>query len=315
MSKFLVTGGAGFIGSNITEALLQKKHKVRILDNFATGKLSNLAGFRSKIDIIKGDVRDVKTVNRAVQGVDYVLHQAALPSVARSVADPALSNAVNIDGTLNVLIAARDHKVKRVVYAASSSAYGDTPVLPKVETMASNPLSPYATTKLAGELYCRNFARIFGLETVCLRYFNVFGPKQDPASFYSAVIPKFISAMLMGESPRINGDGRQSRDFTYIENVVSANILACTAPKASGEVFNVACGRRYTVLELAEKIARILRMALKPEFGPAAPGDVKHSLADIRKAKKILKYTVKVNFDEGLRRTIHWFITGGKQDA
>ncbi len=312
MSKFLVTGGAGFIGSNITAALLQKKHKVRILDNFSTGKKENLAGFSSKIDIIRGDIRNIKTVNQAVKGVDYVLHQAALPSVARSIADPALSNAVNIDGTLNVLIAARDYKVKRVVYAASSSAYGDTPILPKVETMASNPQSPYATTKLAGELYCRNFAKIFNLETVCLRYFNVFGPKQDPTSFYSAVIPKFISAMLRGESPHINGDGQQSRDFTYIDNVVLANIQACTAPKASGEVFNVACGKRYTVIELAEKIARILRMTLEPEFGPASPGDVKHSLADIRKAKKILKYSVKVDFDEGLRRTIHWFINGGK---
>ncbi|MDD5492206.1 MAG: SDR family oxidoreductase [bacterium] len=312
MSKFLVTGGAGFIGSNIIEVLLKKKHKVRILDNFSTGKMSNLDGFRSKIEVIKGDIRDVKTVNRAVKGVDYVLHQAALPSVARSVADPATSNKVNIEGTLNVLLAARDHKVKRLVYAASSSVYGDTPTLPKVETMASNPLSPYATTKLAGELYCRNFSKIFDLETVCLRYFNVFGPKQDPASFYSAVIPKFISSMLRGESPHINGDGRQSRDFTYIDNVVSANILACTAPKASGEVFNIACGKRYTVIELAEKIARILRMSLDLEFGPARPGDVKHSLADIRKARRILKYTVKVNFDEGLRRTIHWFITGGK---
>ncbi|MDD5132024.1 MAG: SDR family oxidoreductase [bacterium] len=312
MAKFLITGGAGFIGSNITEALLKKKHKVRILDNFSTGKMSNIAGFRSKIEIIKGDIRDVKTVNRAVKGVDYVLHQAALPSVARSVADPATSNKVNIEGTLNVLIAARDHKIKRLVYAASSSAYGDTPILPKVETMPSNPQSPYATTKLAGELYCRNFSKIFGVETVCLRYFNVFGPKQDPASFYSAVIPKFISSMLRGESPHINGDGRQSRDFTYIENVVSANILACTAPNASGEVFNIACGKRYTVVELAEKIARILRMTLELEFGPARPGDVKHSLADIRKAKRILKYTVKVDFNEGLRRTIHWFITGGK---
>lgn len=310
--KFLVTGGAGFIGSNIAEALLRKKHKVRILDNFSTGKLSNLAGFRSQIEIIKGDIRDVKTVNRAVKNMDFVLHQAALPSVARSVADPATSNKVNVEGTINVLLASCDHKVKRVVYAASSSAYGDTPVLPKIETMPSNPLSPYATSKLAGELYCRNFSKIFGLETVCLRYFNVFGPKQDPASFYSAVIPKFISSMLRGESPQINGDGRQSRDFTYIDNVVSANILACTATEASGEVFNIACGKRYTIIELAEKIAQIMRLDLNLEFGPARPGDVKHSLADIRKAKRILKYTVKVNFDEGLRRTIHWLISGGK---
>jgi nucleoside-diphosphate-sugar epimerase len=312
MAKFLVTGGAGFIGSNIVETLLRKKHKVRILDNFSTGKQENIAGFSSKIDIIKGDIRNLKTVNLAVKGMDYVLHQAALPSVARSVADPATSNAVNVEGTLNVLLASRDHKVKRVVYAASSSAYGDTPVLPKIETMAANPQSPYATAKLAAELYCRNFTKIFGLETVCLRYFNVFGPKQDPASFYSAVIPKFVNCMLRGESPQINGDGRQSRDFTYIDNIVSANILACTAPKASGEIFNIACGKRYTVIELAEKIARLMRMDLALEFGPAVPGDVKHSLADIRKARKILKYTVKVDFDEGLRRTIHWFITGGK---
>lgn len=312
MSKFLVTGGAGFIGSNITAALLRKKHQVRILDNFSTGKKENIAGFRSKMEIIKGDIRDLKTVNRAVKGVDYVLHQAALPSVARSVADPSTSNAVNVEGTLNILIASRDHKIKRVVYAASSSAYGDTPVLPKVETMAPNPQSPYAVSKLAGELYCRNFSRIFGLETVCLRYFNVFGPKQDPASFYSAVIPRFIYSMLRRESPHINGDGKQSRDFTYIDNVVSANILACTAPKASGEVFNIACGQRHTVIELVEKIAGIMRLDLDLEFGPARPGDVRHSLADIRKAREILKYKVKVDFDEGLRRAIHWLIIGGK---
>lgn len=312
MAYYLVTGGAGFIGSNIVEELLRRKQQVVVLDNFSTGRKENIAPFRTKVKIITGDVRDFKAVSRAVKGVDYVLHQAALPSVERSVADPATSNEVNVNGTLNVLIAARDHKVKRVVYAASSSAYGDTPTLPKVETMPANPLSPYATSKLAAEYYCLNFYKIYGLETVCLRYFNVFGPKQDPTSFYSAVIPKFIAAYLRGDAPTINGDGEQSRDFTYIDNVVSANLLACRAPKAAGEVMNIACGKRYTVNVLAQKIAKIMQVNKDPEYGQSRPGDVRHSLADIQKAKKLLSYTVKVDFDEGLQRTVRWFVKGGK---
>lgn len=311
MAKFLITGGAGFIGSNLLESLLEQNETVRVLDNFSTGKKENISSVRSKIDLIEGDLRDPKVVSKAVEGVDYVLHQAALPSVARSVNDPLTSNAVNIEGTLNVLLAARDHKVKRLVYAASSSAYGDTPTLPKIETMPSNPQSPYAVTKLTGELYCQNFYKIYGLETVCLRYFNVFGPKQDPASFYSAVIPKFISAMLKGDSPLIYGEGEQSRDFTYIENVVAANLLACLAPKAAGQVFNIGCGERHTVNELAKKIADILRVDLKIERRPARSGDVKHSLADINKAKQILGYKVQVDFNHGLEKTINWFMTKG----
>lgn len=310
MAHYLVTGGAGFIGSNIIEELLRRKQQVVVLDNFSTGKKENIAPFRAKVKIIAGDVRDFKTVRRAVKGVDYVLHQAALSSVERSVADPATSNEVNVNGTINVLIAARDHKVKRVVYAASSSAYGDTPALPKIETMPSHPLSPYATGKLAAEYYCLNFYKIYGLETVCLRYFNVFGPKQDPTSFYSAVIPKFIAAYLRGDAPTINGDGKQSRDFTYIDNVVSSNLLACRAPSAAGEVMNIACGKRYTVNELAQKIAKIMQVDDNLKYGPARPGDVRHSLADIRKAGKLLSYAVKVDFDEGLRRTVHWFGRG-----
>ena len=311
MTKFLITGGAGFIGSNIAETLVKQRQQVRILDNFSTGRKENIAAIRGKVELVKGDFRDAKTVSRAVKGVDYVLHQAALPSVARSVNDPLTSNSVNVEGTLNVLLAARDHKVKRVVYAASSSAYGDTPTLPKIETMASNPQSPYATTKLTGELYCRNFYRIFGLETVCLRYFNVFGPKQDPTSFYSAVIPRFIAALQHGDSLMVYGDGEQSRDFTYIDNVVSANLLACKAPKAAGEVFNIACGRRYTVNQLAEKIADILKRDLEIEYTHARPGDVKHSLAAIKKAQKVLGYKVKVNFDQGLVKTVNWFLKKG----
>lgn len=315
MAHYLVTGGAGFIGSNIVEELLRRKQEVTILDNFSTGKKENIASFSKKVNVIEGDVRDNKIVNKAVKEVDYILHQAALPSVARSVQDPVASNDVNVNGTLNILVAARDNKVKRIVYAASSSAYGDTPTLPKVETMPSNPLSPYATSKLAGEFYCRNFYKIYGLETVCLRYFNVFGPKQDPKSFYSAVIPKFIYAYLEGNAPSINGDGEQSRDFTFIDNVVSANLLACRAPKATGEVINIACGKRYTVNELAAKIGNILELHMDPEYSPVRPGDVKHSLADISKAKSLLSYKVKVGFDEGLERTVDWFvksIKGGK---
>jgi UDP-glucose 4-epimerase len=307
MAKFLVTGGAGFIGSNIVETLLKRKHKVRVLDNFSTGKTENLSGLLSKIELVKGDIRNKKAVAKAVKGVDFVLHQAALPSVARSVSDPFTSNEVNVEGTLNVLLAARDAKVKRVVFAASSSAYGDTPTLPKVETMPAIPLSPYATAKLTGENYCRNFYRVYGLETVCLRYFNVFGPKQDPTSFYSAVIPKFIGGLLRGDPLMVFGDGEQSRDFTYIDNVVSANILACTAPKAAGEVFNIACGKRYNLNLLARTIAEILNRDLEIEYTQPRPGDVKHSLADINKAKKILKYKVLVDFKEGLKKTAKWF--------
>ncbi len=246
MSLYLVTGGAGFIGSNIVERLVRQGERVRVLDNLSTGKRENLVSWLDRLELIEGDIRDVETVHGAMAGVDYVLHQAALPSVPRSVADPLASHQVNATGTLNVLPAARDAGVKRLVYASSSSVYGDSPTLPKQEEMPTNPISPYAVSKLAGENYCRVFFRVYGLETVCLRYFNVFGPRQDPTSQYAAVIPRFITAMLDGRRPVIYGDGRQSRDFTYIENVVEANLLACQAKDVAGEVLNIACGESFS---------------------------------------------------------------------
>lgn len=250
LAKYLVTGGAGFIGSNIVEELVDRNESVRVLDNLSTGRRENIEPFMDKIEFIEGDLRDLDAVRKAVEGVDYVLHQGALPSVPRSIDEPLTTNEVNVNGTLKVLIAARDAGVKRVVYASSSSIYGNSEVLPKREDMPPNPLSPYAISKLAGENYCRIFYQIYGLETVCLRYFNVFGPRQDPTSQYSAVIPKFINAMLNGERPIIYGDGKQSRDFTFVANVVQANLLACEANGVAGELFNVACGERYTLLDL-----------------------------------------------------------------
>ncbi|HEY68191.1 MAG TPA: SDR family oxidoreductase [Thermoflexia bacterium] len=307
MIIYLVTGGAGFIGSHIVEELVRRRERVRVLDNFSTGRRENLAPFLEHVELVEGDLRDLSTVRRVAEGVDYILHQAALPSVPRSIADPLTSNDSNVTGTLHLLIAARDAGVKRVVYASSSSVYGDNPTLPKREDMSPAPKSPYAVSKLAGEYYCRVFAQAYGLETVCLRYFNVFGPRQDPASQYAAVIPKFITALLRDEPPTIYGDGHQSRDFTYVSNVVRANLLAATAPDVSGRVFNVACGERYTVLDLVAVLTEILGTHITPVHTAPRPGDVRHSLADITAAREALGYRVEVNFHEGLRRTVAWY--------
>lgn len=306
MSFYLVTGGAGFIGSHIVDRLVQNGEKVRVLDNFSTGKRANIEHNLGEIDLINGSLTDMGTVRCAVEGVDYVLHQGALPSVPRSVNDPIGSNDANINGTLNLLVAARDAGVKRLVFASSSSVYGDSPSLPKHERMPPDPLSPYALTKLAGECYCRLFTDLYGLETVSLRYFNVFGPRQDPESQYAAVIPKFIKCMLKGERPVIYGDGLQSRDFTYVENNVEANILACSAPRAVGEVMNIACGDRFSLLDLVDIINRILGTSIEPVFEPARPGDVKHSQADISKARELIGFEPKVGFVEGLERLVGW---------
>ncbi|MBK6687200.1 MAG: SDR family oxidoreductase [Deltaproteobacteria bacterium] len=313
MAHFLVTGGAGFIGSNLVEALVANGDRVRVLDDFSTGKRANLAAWADKIELIEGSIARFADVQRAVAGVDYVLHQAALPSVPKSIELPRESNETNISGTLNVLVAARDAKVKRVVYAASSSAYGDTPTLPKVETMPSIPKSPYAIQKYTGELYCRSFFEIYGLETVALRYFNIFGPRQDPTSFYSAVIPKFITTMMKGESPVIYGDGETSRDFTFITNVVQANLRACTAPKkAAGQVMNVACGERITLNDLARVIKDVLGKGGAPSYEPERAGDVKHSMADIGLAQELIGYEPTVKFAEGIRQTCAWYQAHGR---
>lgn len=312
---YLVTGGAGFIGSHLTKALVKNGDKVTVIDNLSTGHMKNLKDIEDDIVFIKGDIKDINILNKSFKGVEVLFHQAALPSVPRSVKDPIASNASNVDGTLNVLVAARDAGVKRVVYAASSSAYGDTEVLPKSEEMPGNPLSPYAVTKYVGELYSKVFSRVYGLETVCLRYFNVFGSRQDPNSQYAAVIPKFIIAMSKGESPHIYGDGEQSRDFTYIDNVVEANLLAASAPGVSGEVFNVACGDRFTIKELVAKINRIIGSNIEPVYDPPRPGDVRHSMASIEKAEKLLGYRPLVTFEEGLRRTVKWFGKKGWQQV
>lgn len=306
--RYLVTGGAGFIGSNLAEALVEQGHFVRVLDNFSTGKKENIAGIMDKIELINGDIRYLNTVMEAMKDIDYVLHEAALPSVPRSIETPIESSDVNINGTLNILYAAKESGVKRVVYAASSSAYGDTPTLPKVESMKVDPLSPYAVNKLAGEQYCKVFYGVYGLETVALRYFNIFGRRQDPASFYSAVIPKFIKMFLNEQAPVINGDGTISRDFTYIDNVISANLLACKAPKAPGHVFNIACGDRIDLNEMAEELRTLTGATVKATHGQERLGDIKHSLADITLAKELLGYDVKVQVREGLKRTVEWFM-------
>lgn len=305
--RFLVTGGAGFIGSNIVRRLVNDGYFVRVLDNFATGQRSNLEDIWDRIDLVEGDIRDFWTVINATEGINYILHQAALPSVQRSIINPLTTTEVNINGTLNILEAARFHKVQRIVYASSSSIYGDTPTLPKDESMRPQPLSPYAITKLAGEEYCISFYRIYGLEAVCLRYFNVFGPYQNPASQYAAVIPKFIVAFLEDKSPTIFGDGEQSRDFTYIDNVVEANILACTKRDAVGKVMNIACGQRYSLNDLVGKLQKIFNKKIAATYFPAKPGDVKHSLATIDQAAQHIAYEVKVDFDRGLEKTIEWF--------
>jgi len=308
MTHYLVTGGAGFIGSNIVEALAKRGDRVRVLDNFVTGHRRNLVHSEGKFELIEGSFTDPEVCARAVEGVDYVLHQGALPSVPKSVAMPRESNDANVNGTLNMLIAARDAKVKRFVYAASSSAYGDTPTLPKVETMPSNPLSPYALQKYAGETYARIFYRVYGLETIAMRYFNIFGPQQDPTSQYSAVIPKFITSLLQDKPPPIFGDGTQSRDFTYIQNVIDANLQACEADsKCAGRVVNIACGGRFTLLDLARVVNEALGKDIAPEHLDTRVGDVKHSQADISLAKELIGYDPAIDFAEGIRRTIDWY--------
>jgi UDP-glucose 4-epimerase len=303
----LVTGGAGFIGGHLVDRLLELGHSVRVLDNFSTGRRSNLRRTLADIELIEGDLRDPDTVRRAAHGAEIVLHQGALPSVPRSVSDPRTSNAVNVEGTLNVLLAARDAGVRRVVVASSSSVYGDTPTLPKVETMPPQPRSPYAISKLAAEQYTCAFAQLYGLETVALRYFNVFGPRQDPTSQYAGVIARFCTAALAGKPFTVQGDGLQSRDFSYIENVVQANLLAASAPDVSGQVFNIACGERITLLDVTTTLNGLIGRELPIEHGPARPGDVRHSLADIAKARQMLGYEPSISAAEGLAKTLAWY--------
>lgn len=308
MSLYLITGVGGFIGSSLARALLARGEQVRGVDNFSTGRRENLEEIFDAIDLHEADLLDLDAMHKACTGVDFVLHEAAIPSVPKSVIDPLGSNRANIDGTLHLLLAARDAKVKRVVYAASSSAYGDTPTLPKHEAMKPDPISPYAVAKLAGEHYMVSFFRCYGLETVSLRYFNVFGPRQDPSSPYSGVLAKFITLMLRGEQPTIYGDGEQSRDFTFIDNVVAANLLACQAPPSvAGQIFNVATGRRVTLNETFRLLQGLTSFTGKPKYGPERDGDIQHSLADIGKAENAFGYRPTVNFEEGLRRTVEWY--------
>lgn len=310
MAHYLVTGGAGFIGSNLVGALLEQGHTVRVLDNFSTGKWENLASYGDRVEVIEGDLTDLDDVRRAMSGVDVVLHQGALASVPRSIEDPIGSNEANVKGTLHVLLAAKDAGVKRVVYASSSSVYGDQAVTePKVETMAPQPISPYAVSKLSGEQYCQVFHEVYGLETVALRYFNVFGPRQDPHSEYAAVIPKFITCMLAGERPTIFGDGEQTRDFTYIGNVIKGNLLAATAPadQVAGQVFNMATGAQISLNGLVEMLQEITGQDLAPVHAEPRTGDIKHSRADVEKARRLLAYEPEVSFLEGLRQTVEWY--------
>ena len=311
MAVCLITGIAGFIGSSIARALLDRGDEVRGIDNFSTGKPENLAEILNRIDFREADLLDLGALHEVCRGVDYVFHEAAIPSVPKSVLDPLGSNRANVDGTVHLLIAARDAKVKRVVYAASSSAYGDTPTLPKHEGMLPSPISPYAVAKLTGEYYMRSFYRCYGLETVSLRYFNIFGPRQDPTSPYSGVLAKFITQMLNGEQPVIFGDGTQSRDFTYIDNAVHANLLAAqaVAPEVAGQVFNVATAERADLNETFQLLKKITGYSGNVKYGPERAGDVRHSLADLTLAENRLGYKPKVYFEEGLRRTVEWYRT------
>ena len=309
MASYLVTGAAGFIGSHLVRALVARGETVRAFDNFETGRRVNLEDVLDRIDLREEDLRDAAAVRAACEGVDYVFHEGALPSVPRSVKEPRPSHETNIDGTFNVLDGARTAGVKRVVYAASSSAYGNQPGFPRVETMTPQPISPYAVQKLTGELYLQSFWKVYGFETVCLRYFNIFGPSQDPESQYSGVMARFALQMLRGEQPTIFGDGEQGRDFTYIDNVVSANMLAMEAPAAdvAGRVFNIACGERHTLNETYHALAGLLKYPLPPLYGPTRDGDVRDSLADITAATTQLGYKPLVDFSEGLRRTVDWY--------
>ncbi|MFH1782421.1 MAG: SDR family oxidoreductase [Candidatus Omnitrophota bacterium] len=310
--KFLVTGGAGFIGSHIVERLLKEGHSVKVLDDLSSGRLENLSftdhGSRiTNYEFIKGDIRDEILVRKAMEGVDYVLHQAALRSVPKSFTNPKAYNDVNINGTLNILQTAKEANVKRVVFASSSSVYGETDKLPEKEDLIPLLISPYALSKLAGEYYCRIFSQIYGLETVSLRYFNVFGPRQSLENEYAVVVPKFITCMLKDQSPPVHGDGLQTRDFTYVKNVVQANIKAATMPNIKCEVLNIACGSSYSVLDIVKYVNKILKKDIKPRFEPTRPGDVKNTLADIKRAKKLIGFMPELGFEEGLRKTIEYF--------
>jgi len=309
MAKYLVTGTAGFIGSAIARALLQRGDDVRGLDNLSTGKWENIAEIASQIDFRKADLLDLAAVKSACEGVDYIFHEAAIPSVPKSVLDPVSSHNANATGTLNLLMAARDARVKRVVYASSSSLYGDQPTTPKHESMRPDPISPYAVQKLTGEMYMISFSRVYGLETVSLRYFNVFGPRQDPTSPYSGVLSVFANKMLAGEAPTIYGDGEQSRDFTYIDNVVAGNLLACHAPveAVSGRAFNVACNRAISLNQTYALMQQLTGFTGKPIYAPARTGDIKHSLADISEAKRCFGFAPTCAFEDGLRLTVEWY--------
>ncbi len=308
MANFLVTGGGGFIGSNIVEAMLARGDSVRVLDNFATGRRENLEPMLDRIELIEGDLCDPEACRLAVDDIDYVLHQGAFPSVQRSIDDPLMTSEVNLMGTVGILTAAARAGVRRLVYAASSSAYGDQPKPVKDESLLPAPLSPYAAGKLAGEYFCQAFSQSLGLQTVCLRYFNVFGPRQDPSSEYSAVIPLFVTAVLAGRQPTIYGDGGQTRDFTFVENNVRANILAATVDRpVAGRVFNIASGAAFSLLDLLAAINETLGTSVEPIFAPARKGDVRHSLADISQAREHLGFEISVDFSEGIRRTIAWY--------
>lgn len=307
MATYVVTGGAGFIGSHIADELVRLGHAVRIVDNFYSGKEENIAGFRSSVEVFRHDIAEAGKLQDIFEGADYVIHQAAIPSVPRSISDPVTSHRANVDGSLNVLVAARDTGVKRVVYASSSSVYGESPTLPKREDMPPAPISPYGAQKLFAETYCRVFTRVYGLETVSLRYFNVFGPRQDATSQYSGVFAKFIPAVLQDQVPTINGDGLHSRDFTYVANVVAANLLACTAPGIGGEVFNVACGGRITLNTLLQQINRITGKDIRANHADSRPGDIRDSQADIEKAGARMGYRPQVSFEDGLKKTVEWY--------
>lgn len=313
MATYLVTGGAGFIGSNIVDELLKRGNSVKVLDDFSTGREENVRHFAGEVDLIRGDIRNADTVDGAVKDVDFVIHQAALASVPRSIDNPVETSEVNVQGTLNLLDAAVRHSVRRFVYASSSSVYGDSEALPKVETMEPRPKSPYAVTKLCGEWYCSVISEIHGLPTVSLRYFNVFGPRQDPNSQYAAVIPIFVRQLLEGQSPTIYGDGEQSRDFTFISNVVEANIRGCEANTQGAKVYNVACGDRFDLNYLYGRLKSLLGSGLEAQYGPPRQGDVKHSQADIGAVSKELGFKVGIGFEEGLETTVDWYKGEGRE--
>ncbi len=312
MTRYLVTGGAGFIGSNIVEALVKQGAVVRVADNFSTGRRENLAGVADKIELLEGDLAELDFARYATRGADYVLHQAAIPSVPRSVADPLNSNQAGVTATLNLLVAAKDAGVKRLVFASSSSVYGESAGAAKHEDLKPAPLSPYAVSKLAAEQYCMSFYTVYGFETVALRYFNVFGPRQDPASEYSAVIPKFITALLAGRAPTIYGDGEQTRDFTFVGDVIAANLHALTEPNAPGQYFNIAMGQATSLNQLADMLNELIGVNIRPAYAPPRKGDIKHSTADVTKIRDALGFTSKISLIEGLRETVEWYQVNGQ---